>query len=331
MTGDLLITGGSGSFGHAMVERMLDLGDQGPRRIIIYSRDEYKQGVMRKLFDADGQLRFFLGDVRDLHRLRAAMRGVDTVVHAAALKQVPALEYNPTEAVKTNVLGAMNVVDAAIHCAVPRVVALSSDKACAPVNLYGATKLTAEKLFVAANVLAGADGPSFSCVRYGNVTGSRGSVVPVWRDAGRFGEDLLVTEPNATRFWMTLDQAVDFVLRCLDVMQGGEVFIPDLGAYRVGTLAEVIAKEYGVGLREVGLRVGEKVHERMISPDEAHLAWRWAGGYALIPKATIDQTVPIPEGAEPAHGMGGIGFCSMDARRMTAERLSKELLDVPRT
>lgn len=295
----LLITGGTGSFGRAMARRALSRGEDEPggyRRVIIFSRDEFKQHQMKgEIEDPDHRLRFFLGDVRDRIRLRAALRsGVHDVIHAAALKHVPAAEYNPGEAKKTNVDGAENLIDAAIAGGVERVMALSTDKACSPVNLYGATKLAAEKLFINANVLSGSDGPAFSAVRYGNVTGSRGSVVPVWREAAEKGEPLKVTDPGMTRFWMTIEEAVTFVERCMAVMTGGEVFVPELPAYRVGDLAEALAPGYPQEI--VGIRSGEKRHESLISEHEAPLAVVWDGGWALIPEPTIDLAVKMPPG-----------------------------------
>lgn len=293
----LLITGGTGTFGQALVRRLL-MGAEWDR-IVVYSRDEFKQYRMRaQVQDPELRVRYFLGDVRDRNRLRAALRGVHTVVHAAALKQVPLLEYNPDEAVKTNVLGALNLIEGAIDMGVHKVVGLSTDKACAPVNLYGATKLTAEKLFAAANVLSprAAGGPTFSVVRYGNVTGSRGSVVPVWRQAVEAGVAIRITDPDMTRFWMSTEQAVDFVLRCLSVATGGEVFVPELPAYRVADLAEAVAPGHKQDV--IGVRPGEKLHESLVSADEAPTCWRWNGGWALVPEPNQELALEPPAGAE---------------------------------
>ena len=295
MTRSILITGGSGSFGQAFVKRLLSGSDYD--RIIVLSRDEWKQWDMRqRIPDPDLRLRFFLGDVRDLPRLTMAMRGVTDVVHAAALKQVPAAEYNPTEFVKTNVIGAMNVAEAAIAQDVERVLALSSDKATAPLNLYGATKLTAEKLFVAANAMSGAR-TRFACCRYGNVTGTRGSVVPLWKEVAEAGGPIPITDDRMTRFWMTLDEAVDFVVRCMAAMNGCEVFIPTLESYRIVDLAEAVAP--GMALVTVGIRPGEKLHESLISRHEARSAWVLAGdnGHILLPEPTEDLAVQVPKGA----------------------------------
>jgi len=315
MSRSILISGGTGSFGQAMVKRLL--GEDAFSRIIIFSRDELKQWEMRvKIPDPDNRLRFFLGDVRDLPRLTQAMKGVDTAIHAAALKQVPALEYNPTEAVKTNIGGASNVIDAAILNGVRKVIALSTDKACAPTNLYGATKLTAEKLFQAANaVVPGSQPTRFSCVRYGNVSGSRGSVIPLWREALKRCEHLKITDPEMTRFWFTLDGAVDFALTCLEMMKGAEVFIPKLRSYSLKNLAQAVLDEAGSSMvpEVTGIRPGEKLHESMISEHEGFLAWDWGGGFALIPEPSIDMKTEPPEGAVRAN-LGGIGFRSQTSQ-----------------
>jgi UDP-N-acetylglucosamine 4,6-dehydratase len=263
----ILITGGTGSFGRALVRRLVEEPDRW-KRIVILSRDELKQFEMQQEFPATQypQLRFFIGDVRDADRLHRAFDGVDAVVHAAALKQVPAAEYNPFEAVKTNVLGAENVINAALDCGVKRVVALSTDKAANPINLYGATKLCSDKLFVAGNSYSGSRDTRFSVVRYGNVVGSRGSVVPFFL-ARRESGGLPITDPRMTRFWITLDQGVAFVLSCLERMTGGEIFVPKLPSMRVTDLAEAIAP--GCRTEIVGIRPGEKIHETLISVDDA--------------------------------------------------------------
>lgn len=272
----VVVTGGSGSFGHAFVRRVLAL-PAGPARVCILSRDELKQAEMRHALADDSRLRFYLGDVRDLPRLEMAFHGADVVIHAAALKRVDACEADPFEAVKTNVIGTQNVITAALMSQVTRVLLLSSDKACAPVNLYGATKATAEKLIVAANSYRGGTGPRFSAVRYGNVAGSRGSVIPAWRQAIARQQPIVVTEPEATRFWFTLDGAVDLVLWTLAEMQGGEVVVPRLPSFRIADLAEAIAPSWP---REVnGHRAGDKTHESMVSPDEGIYFRDHAGRY----------------------------------------------------
>ncbi|MBW6474092.1 MAG: UDP-N-acetylglucosamine 4,6-dehydratase (inverting) [Anaerolineaceae bacterium] len=260
----VLITGGTGSFGKKLTRIMLD--EYNPSKIIVYSRDELKQHEMRVAgYDATN-LRYFIGDVRDLDRMRRAFEGVDIVVHAAALKQVPACEYNPMEAIKTNILGSSNVIDAALDAGVERVVALSTDKAVNPVNLYGATKLAAEKLFIQSNSYAGGRKTRFSCVRYGNVVGSRGSVVPVFLRQRENGE-ITVTDDRMTRFWISLEQGVRFVIRCAENMHGGEVFVPKIPSMSIIDLAKAIAPEAKVNV--VGIRPGEKLHEVLISEDEA--------------------------------------------------------------
>lgn len=272
----ILITGGTGSFGHAFVRRLLErAGPSRPARIVIYSRDEAKQQAMRMEFANHAGLRFFLGDVRDLQRLRLAFRGVDIVVHAAALKQVEACEYNPSEAVATNIGGTQNVAVTAIECGVKRVVALSSDKAVAPLNLYGATKSAAEALIRAANSYSSPGGTRLAAVRYGNVAGSRGSVIPLWRAALAAGAPLQITDPDATRFWFTLDGAVGLVEWTLEHMRGGELVVPELSAFRVRDLAAAMTG--GAPTVIVGPRVGDKTHESMIGADEATYFRRWQG------------------------------------------------------
>ena len=233
----ILVTGGTGSFGKKFTE--LVLRDHSPRRLIIFSRDELKQHEMRVNGFDHSSLRYFIGDVRDRRRLLRAFQDVDYVIHAAALKQVPACEYNPIEAVETNITGARNIIDAALDCGVKKVIALSTDKAAAPVNLYGATKLVSEKLFVQANAYGGEHGTKFGCVRYGNVVGSRGSVVPLFREQAKKGK-ITVTDPRMTRFWITLDQGVQFVISSLDLLKGGELFIPKIPSMRITDLAEAI-------------------------------------------------------------------------------------------
>ncbi|MBU0510611.1 MAG: UDP-N-acetylglucosamine 4,6-dehydratase (inverting) [Chloroflexi bacterium] len=260
----ILVTGGTGSFGKKFIQIML--AEYNPAKLIVYSRDELKQHEMRVAGFNHPNLRYFIGDVRDLPRLRRAMQGVDIVVHAAALKQVPACEYNPMEAVKTNILGSSNVVDAALDTGVKKVLALSTDKAVNPVNLYGATKLAAEKLIVQSNAYAGGRETRLSCVRYGNVVGSRGSVVPVFLRQRESGH-LTVTDERMTRFWLSLEQGARFVIKCIEQMQGGEVFVPKIPSMKVVDLARTIAPD--AVIQFIGIRPGEKLHEMLISRDES--------------------------------------------------------------
>ncbi|PYS56147.1 MAG: UDP-N-acetylglucosamine 4,6-dehydratase (inverting) [Acidobacteria bacterium] len=260
----VLITGGTGSFGRKFAEILLR--DHRPKKLIVFSRDELKQYEMRNHFRDDPTLRFFLGDVRDSARLDRAFDGVDIVIHAAALKQVPTLEYNPFEAVKTNIVGAENVINAAVDRGVSRVIALSSDKAVNPVNLYGATKLCAEKLFIDGNSYAGLKGTRFSIVRYGNVLASRGSVIPLFRERSKTGV-LPVTDKRMTRFWITLEQAARFVMHCFEMMLGGEIFVPRIPTMSILDLASVIGPQCKIEI--IGIRPGEKLHEVLISSHEA--------------------------------------------------------------
>ncbi|WP_026375631.1 UDP-N-acetylglucosamine 4,6-dehydratase (inverting) [Aestuariibacter salexigens] len=275
----LLVTGGTGSFGYRFVSQCLRLCN--PKKIIVYSRDELKQFEMQQQFTHPA-MRYFLGDVRDKHRLKAAMRDVDFVVHAAALKQVPAAEYNPNECIKTNINGAQNVIDACIENGVKRVIALSTDKAANPVNLYGATKLASDKLFVAANNISGAGGTRFAVVRYGNVVGSRGSVVPFYRQLLKQGKTPLpVTHEGMTRFWITLDQGVDFVVKNFQRMHGGEIFVPKIPSIRILDLVEAMS-----GVREhdiIGIRPGEKLHEVMLPEEMAHHSLEFEDHYVITP------------------------------------------------
>ena len=292
----VLITGGTGSFGQRFVRTILDTTDV--HKVIIYSRDELKQYDMRQSFGDDKRLRFFLGDVRDAERIHRAFDGVDIVIHAAALKQVPAAEYNPFEAVKTNIQGAQNVIDAAIDRGVRRVIALSTDKASSPINLYGATKLVSDKLFVQGNSYAGRKPTRFSVVRYGNVVGSRGSVVPFFQQRAASGS-LPITDERMTRFWITLQQGVDFVLGSLRVMSGGELFVPKIPSMRVTDLAAAIAPD--ATLEFVGIRPGEKLHEEMISLDDARRTIDVGDRYIIQPEfgwwgnEHLSGT-PLPEG-----------------------------------
>lgn len=275
----ILITGGTGSFGHKYVQTLLSRYK--PAKIIIYSRDELKQYEMQQKYNADC-MRYFIGDVRDEQRLIRAMRGVDFVIHAAALKQVPAAEYNPMECIKTNINGAENVINAAIENSVEKVIALSTDKAANPVNLYGATKLASDKLFIAANNISGGSKPRFSVVRYGNVVGSRGSVVPFFeklRDSG--ADHLPVTHMEMTRFWISLQGGVDFVLKNFSRMLGGEIFVPKIPSIRIVDLAKSIAPQLPV--KEVGIRPGEKLHEMMCPGDMSYNTYEYDDHYVIAP------------------------------------------------
>jgi len=275
----ILITGGTGSFGHQFIETLL--ARYTPSRIVVFSRDELKQFEMQQRFP-QSLMRFFLGDVRDVTRLRQAMRGIDYVVHAAALKQVPAAEYNPMECIKTNIHGAENVIAAALDNEVQRVIALSTDKAANPANLYGATKLASDKLFVAANNIAGGHATRFSVVRYGNVVGSRGSVVPVFKQLLAKGEkDLPVTDARMTRFWITLEQGIEFVIRSFERMYGGEIFVPKIPSMRILDLVESLAP--GMPIRSIGIRPGEKLHEIMCPADDSHLTLEFADHFVIRP------------------------------------------------
>jgi UDP-N-acetylglucosamine 4,6-dehydratase len=302
----ILITGGTGSFGKACVRALLERCN--PRKIIVYSRDELKQYEMQQEFQS-GLLRFFLGDVRDRERLEMALNGVEYVIHAAALKQVPAAEYNPLECIKTNILGAANVIHAAIANEVEKVIALSTDKAANPINLYGATKLCADKLFVAGNNLAGGHRTRFAVVRYGNVMGSRGSVVPLFRKLAKEGaSDLPITDPRMTRFWITLAQGVTFVLKSFARMQVGEIFVPRIPSARILDLAEAVAP--GMPVRVIGIRPGEKLHEIMCPADDSHLTLEFEDHYVITPSISFLSPVnyernalgekgkPVPQGFE---------------------------------
>lgn len=275
----LLITGGTGSFGKAFVKRVLD--QDLFRRVIIFSRDELKQLEMRRALNDDERLRFFLGDIRDRPRLLRAFYGVDYVVHAAALKQVDTAEYNPSEFLETNVRGSQNVIDAAIDAGVKKVVALSTDKASSPINLYGATKLCADRLFIAGNNYAAARETRFSVVRYGNVMGSRGSIVPIWRQLSLEGKALPITDQRMTRFWITLQQAVDFVLDSFESMQGGELYVPKIPSVRLVDLAKAISAN--PTFHDIGIRPGEKLHEEMISSDDSRRTLDLGDRFLILP------------------------------------------------
>jgi UDP-N-acetylglucosamine 4,6-dehydratase len=293
----ILITGGTGSFGKACLEALLDHHD--PGNIRVFSRDELKQSELQQRYRDDDRLRYFLGDVRDRERLIRATRGCDLIIHAAALKQVPACEYNPFEAVQTNVLGAENIVAAAIANDVPRLIQLSTDKAVNPVNLYGATKLAAEKIVTQANTYATDTDARFANVRYGNVVGSRGSVIPIFVEQGRRGE-LTITDERMTRFWITLPEAVEFVISSLGVMEGGEVFVPKIPSMRVVDMAEAIAPT--ARRTVIGIRPGEKLHEVMLTEDESRHAQELDDRYAILPEFPAWRSAPYTHGPPVADG-----------------------------
>lgn len=291
----ILVTGGTGSFGQRFVRTVLDRYK--PARLIVFSRDELKQYEMQQEFSEEKFpcMRYFIGDIRDDDRLEMAMRGVDYVVHAAALKHVTAAEYNPFECIKTNIVGAENLVNAAIKTRVKKIVALSTDKAANPINLYGATKLASDKIFVAANNLSGFDGPRFSVVRYGNVMGSRGSVVPYWQKLVADGATKLpVTDPRMTRFWITLNQGVSFVLESFERLVGGEIFVPKLPSIRVTDLAEAILP--GCDIEDVGIRPGEKLHEVMVPKDDARTTLEFSDFYVIEPAFQFWDRSPMSTG-----------------------------------
>ena len=298
----ILITGGTGSFGRKMVEILL--ARHAPRRLVVFSRDEFKQVEMDRRLSAreHSALRYFIGDVRDRDRLRMAMREIDIVIHAAALKHVPTAEYNPIECIHTNVLGAENVIQAAIDAGVEKVIALSTDKAANPINLYGASKLAADKLFIAGNALSGARGTRFSVVRYGNVVGSRGSVVPLFRRLVAEGAaELPITDPRMTRFWITLHQGIHFVLSCLSTMAGGEIFVPKIPSMHLVDLAQCLAPD--LPHRTIGVRPGEKLHEVMITEDDGRMTRELHDRYVIEPSfgfadrsSALSDAEPVPEG-----------------------------------
>ena len=281
----ILITGGTGSFGNRFVERILN--EYNPKKIIIYSRDEFKQDLMKKVFmekcpDKYEKLRFFIGDVKDKDRLYRALVGVDYVIHAAAMKQVPACEYNPFEAIKTNINGAQNLVDACIDRGVKKCVALSTDKAVNPINLYGGTKLVSDKLFISANAYSGNNGTIFSVVRYGNVAGSRGSVIPFFKSLIEDGKkELPITDFNMTRFWITLDEGVDLVFKALEESKGGETYISKIPSFKITDLAKAMLDD--VKMKEVGIREGEKLHEVMITKDDSRRTYEYDKHYIIYP------------------------------------------------
>ena len=299
----ILVTGGTGSFGHCFTEYVLQ--HYNPKKIIIYSRDEFKQFTMsnEKIYRENAEkMRFFIGDVRDGARLERACENVDYIIHAAALKQVPACEYNPDEAIKTNINGAQNVINAALNTGVSRVVALSTDKAVNPVNLYGATKMVSDKLFIAANAYAGAKDINFSIVRYGNVAGSRGSIIPFFKGLIEKGEkELPITDYRMTRFWISLPQGVELVLKALEEAKGGETFISKIPSFNIKDLAEAMCP--GIGTVEVGIRPGEKLDECMVTTEDAPFTYEFDKHYVIYPQVTFNEwQVPDPAGRKVPDG-----------------------------
>lgn len=302
----ILITGGTGSFGKKFLEMIFERYN--PKKVIIYSRDEYKQSIVRSVYQDRidmAKVRFFIGDVRDKDRLYRAFRGVDYVIHAAAMKQVPTCEYNPMEAVKTNIDGAQNVIDAALDCGVKKVVALSTDKAVNPINLYGGTKLVSDKLFIAANAYSGSKGTVFSVVRYGNVAGSRGSVIPIFQKLIDRGiEELPVTDSRMTRFWITLDQGVELVFKALEESKGGETYISKIPSFHINDLA--MAMLPSCKIREIGIREGEKLHEVMVTRDDSRMTYEYEKHYIIYPnfewwdykKYFTEGGIPVEDGFE---------------------------------
>lgn len=275
----VLITGGTGSLGKALITYILN--QTKASRVVVFSRDELKQAQLRDQLNNDSRLRWFIGDIRDLERLRRALHGIDFVIHAAALKQVDTGEYNPTEFIKTNILGSQNVIDASIDAGVKQVVALSTDKASSPINLYGATKLTADKLFIAANNISFKYGTTFSVVRYGNVMGSRGSVIPFFQQLAKEGRPLPITDLRMTRFWISIEQAVEFVIDSLALMRGGELYVPKIPSMRILDLAKAVSPNSE--LVEVGMRPGEKLHEEMISADDSRRTVVLSNRFVVMP------------------------------------------------
>lgn len=322
----ILITGGTGSFGKKFTERILN--EFNPKKIVIYSRDEFKQDIMAKEFrrrfpDKFNKLRFFIGDVRDRDRLYRAFKDIDYVIHAAAMKQVPACEYNPFEAIKTNIHGAQNIVDASIDCGVKKVVALSTDKAVNPINLYGGTKLVSDKLFIAGNAYSGGDGTIFSVVRYGNVAGSRGSVIPFFKGLLERGEKVLpITDYRMTRFWITLDQGVDLVFKALKESRGGETYISKIPSFKITDLAKALNPDGD--MKEVGIREGEKLNEIMITEDDSRMTYEYEKHYIIYPhfdwwnsqKFMTPGGKPVEEGFEYNSGKNTEWLSVEDLRKL---------------
>lgn len=297
----ILITGGTGSFGKCFTKYVLTHYE--PKKIIIYSRDEFKQFIMQNEFkEYKDKLRFFIGDVRDVERLKRALNGVDYIIHAAALKQVPACEYNPNEAIKTNIHGAMNVIEAALDCGVSKVVALSTDKAVNPVNLYGGTKLVSDKLFIAANAYAGESDLNFSIVRYGNVAGSRGSVIPFFQNIiDNGGKELPITDYRMTRFWISLTQGVELVIKALAEAKGGETFISKIPSFKITDLAQAMLP--GCQMPEVGIREGEKLHEIMVTTEDSMTTYEYDKHFIVYPQMVFStKRMPQPTGKKVPEG-----------------------------
>lgn len=299
----ILITGGTGSFGKKFLEMIF--ANYEPRKVIIYSRDEFKQSVMQTEYQDKvdmKRVRFFIGDVRDRQRLYRAFEGVDYVIHAAAMKQVPTCEYNPMEAIKTNIHGAQNVIDAALDKGVKKVVALSTDKAVNPINLYGGTKLVSDKLFIAANAYSGENGTVFSVVRYGNVAGSRGSVIPIWQNIiDQGGKELGVTDLRMTRFWITLEQGVELVFKAMEESKGGETYISKIPSFHIGDLAKAMLP--GCEIKEIGIREGEKLHEVMVTRDDSRSTFEYEKHYIVYPNYTwVSKDMVMPGGCKVEDG-----------------------------
>ena len=293
----ILVTGGTGSFGKAFISDLLKNHD--PKKVIVFSRDELKQFEMKYQFGEDSRLRYFIGDIRDKDRLMRAFTNVDYIIHAAALKQVDTGEYNPREFILTNIIGSQNVVDAAIDSGVSKVIALSTDKASSPINLYGATKLTADKLFTAANVYGTNTHTFFSVVRYGNVMGSRGSIIPLFKELAIKGMEIPITDKRMTRFWITLDQAVSFVQEAFKEMNGGELFVPRIPSMRIIDLATALAPNSSI--KEIGIRPGEKLHEEMISSDDSRRTVKQQNKYVVSP-ISAEWSYVDPEGEKLPEG-----------------------------
>lgn len=321
----ILITGGTGSFGKCFTRYLFTHYE--PKKVIIYSRDEYKQFLMQNEFkEFKDKLRFFIGDVRDLNRIRRALNGVDYVIHAAALKQVPACEYNPNEAIKTNIHGAMNVIEAALDCGVLKVVALSTDKAVNPINLYGGTKLVSDKLFIAANAYAGASELNFSIVRYGNVAGSRGSVIPFFHNIiKKGGQQLPITDCRMTRFWISLDEGVQLVIKALEEAKGGETFISKIPSFKITDLAEAMLP--GCEMQFVGIREGEKLHEIMITAEDSCTTYEYKKHFVIYPQIVWDEKKRVfPTGKKVAEGFSYSSGNNMEW--LSVEDIKKRLADI---
>jgi UDP-N-acetylglucosamine 4,6-dehydratase len=318
----VLITGGTGSLGKALIKYLIE--QTNVRRIAIYSRDELKQHNLRNEIGENSRLRWFIGDIRDLDRLKRALHGVDFVIHAAALKQVDTGEYNPMEFIKTNVLGSQNLIEACIDQKIKKVVALSTDKASSPINLYGATKLTADKLFIAANNYSFSYGTTFSVVRYGNVMGSRGSVIPYWRELAHAGKPIPITDFAMTRFWISINQAVEFVMHSLQMMKGGELYVPKIPSMKIIDLASAVAP--GADFEEIGMRPGEKLHEEMISADDSRRTIYFENRFVVTP-VIAEWGYTAPKGTKLA--TGAAYQSNTNDLWMTKESISQFLRDIP--